>query len=265
MRLKLSLTAKDKFFPLNYNYYLSAAIYKLLQFGSKKFSSFLHDIGFQLNGKQYKLFSFALRFNNALVGKNNFRLISPDVMLYISSPLIETFIQNFIIGSLQNQFLEISDGRTKSTLVINQIESLPEQIFQEINFFVLLSPLVLSTVNEIDNKKHQHYFRYYDDIFEINRVMNQNLKNKFKIIYNRDYSGDDLILVWDQYYIKKKSSEGKRLTKKISIPVIDNRPVDIIANEIPFSVTGSKELVNVGYQCGFGEKNSMGFGLADLI
>jgi CRISPR-associated endoribonuclease Cas6 len=265
MRLKLSLTTNDRLFPLNYNYYLSSAIYKLLHFGSPKFTTFLHDKGFQLNGKPYKLFSFALRFDHFLIGKNNLRLLSPQTYLFISSPLIEDFIQNFIIGTFEKQFIEINDRNYKCILAVSQIESLPEPKLKEINYFKMLSPMVLSTVEEKENVKSQHFFRYNEDISEINRVFNQNLKNKYKLIYNTEYEGDDLIFIWDEDYINQKLKEGKRLTKKISVQKNGERPIEIIANEIPFTVTGNKKLIMVGYDCGFGEKNSMGFGMAEVI
>lgn len=265
MRLKLILNADCKLIPLNYNYYLSAAIYKLLQFGSPEFSSFLHDIGFRHNGKPYKLFTFALRFERVLINKNCIKLNSSKAQLLISSPLVEDFIRNLVIGTFSNQYIEISDTNYKSRFSIDQIESLPEPQFNEIEYFKMLSPMVLSTVEEKDNLKSQHFFRYNEDIAEINRVFNRNLKNKYQLIYGKNYIGEDLILIWDNKYIEQKLKEGKRLTKKISIQKGNERPIEIIANEIPFTLTGSNELIKVGYKCGFGEKNSMGFGMAEIV
>ncbi|GAB6282828.1 MAG: CRISPR-associated endoribonuclease Cas6 [Ignavibacterium sp.] len=264
MRLKLTLNSNDKFIPVNYNYYLSASIYRLLNFGSPEFAEFLHNKGFVLNGKPYKLFCFALRFRNIKIMGNNIQLLEPSAELYISSPLVEDFIQNFVIGTFNYQSLEIADNNFKFTFIINQIESLSVPQFDGLNKFRLLSPIVLSTLKEKENGSlHQYYFRYNDDINEINRVFNQNLKNKFTLIHNTKYEGDDLILEWDKDYIEKREKKNKRLTKKISIEKFEGNPIDIIANEIPFTLTGSKELVKVGYECGFGEKNSMGFGLVD--
>lgn len=264
MRLKLTLNSNGKSLPVNYNYYLAAAIYNLLKFGSPEFAEFLHNKGFVLNGKPYKLFCFALRFKNIKVIDNIIRMIEPGAELYVSSPLIEDFIQNFIIGTFTNQSFEIAGNNFKCNFFINQVESLPEPHFNKTNNFHLLSPVVLSTLREKENgKTHQYYFRYNDNIAEINRVFNQNLKNKFKLIYNVEYEGDDLILEWDKDYIAKREKKNKRLTKKIAIEKYDGNPIDIIANEIPFTLTGNPELMKVGYHCGFGEKNSMGFGLAD--
>ena len=266
MRLKLTLQKADgSTLSPNYFYSLSSAIYKLLHLGSHEFASFLHDIGYKLNGRTYKLFCFAMRFDSIKIINGEIHMLEKGANLYITSPLIEEFIRNFIIGTFEEQKIEISDSRIKCTFIISQVQSQPEPDFQEINYFKMLSPMVLSTVEERDNNLHQHFFRYNEDINEINRVFNQNLKNKYKLLYNSDYTGDDLILIWDKDYITKKLAEGKRLTKKISITKNDERPVEIIANEIPFTLSGNKELIKVGYECGFGEKNSMGFGLGETI
>lgn len=265
MRLRLLLHSTDKILPINYNYYLSAAVYKLLKFGSKEFAEFLHDKGFILNGRPYKLFCFALRFKRMKINGNSIHLLKPEAELYISSALVEEFIRNFVIGSFNNQLLEIAGGTVKCTFAINQIESLPEPNFNSTDKFNLLSPIVLSTLKDRDNGGvHQYYFRYNDDINEINRVFNQNLKNKYKLIYNHEYVGENLMLEWDKDYIHKREKINKRMTKKISIEKIPGKPVDIIANEIPFTLNGNSALIKVGYDCGFGEKNSMGFGMAEI-
>lgn len=40
-------------------------------------------------------------------------------------------------------------------------------------------------------------------------------------------------------------------------------PIDVIGLQAPFTITGDQRLIKLGYECGFGEKNSMGFGMAD--
>jgi CRISPR-associated endoribonuclease Cas6 len=34
---------------------------------------------------------------------------------------------------------------------------------------------------------------------------------------------------------------------------------------VPFRVEGSKELIELGYEAGFGKNNAMGFGMAEVI
>jgi len=292
MRLRLTLKITGtKELPLNYNYPLSAAIYKLLQFGSAEFSEFLHEIGYQEKGKTYKLFSFALRFEKPpKISNNRFYLKSDKIFLIISSPLIESFIKNFVIGTFQNQVIEVVSENIKTILAVEQVETLPEPKFENSMYFTLLSPLVLATkkksqtrISQIDtNGKKQtrisrlslwgidtneklipRYFRYYDDINEITRVFNQNLMNKYKLIHNSEYDGEPLKFQWDTEYIDKRLNQNKKVTKLIS-STINGNVINIKANEIPFTLEGDVVLMKVGYECGFGSQNSLGFGLAKV-
>lgn len=40
--------------------------------------------------------------------------------------------------------------------------------------------------------------------------------------------------------------------------------INVKANQIPFRVEASNELIKVGYDCDFGQQNSFGFGLVEL-
>lgn len=266
MRLRLKLKSTDYSpIPINYNYALSSAIYKLIKLGSPEFASFLHDIGFKLNGRSYKLFTFALKFEDFKVEGNLINLLSPYAYLYISSPLIDDFVKNFIIGTFQNQKIELFADFQKSVFVIYQAELVPVPVLNSEIKFNLLSPIVLSTYKEINGQKKQYYLRYDDDIEVINRVFNLNLQNKYKIIHNAEYKGEGVALTWDESFINKSLDRKKRISRKITITKSLENPIDIIAIQSDFIVKGDFNLVKIGYECGFGEKNSMGFGMAEVI
>lgn len=62
MRFKLTLnrTTKQRMLPMDYQYYISAWIYKVLKNADKDFARFLHDQGYgQSETKLYKLFCFS--------------------------------------------------------------------------------------------------------------------------------------------------------------------------------------------------------------
>lgn len=67
MRFQLILTAKDGGgkLPINYQYPLSAAIYRILSKGDREYARFLHEEGY---GKGYKFFTFSdLRLKNYII------------------------------------------------------------------------------------------------------------------------------------------------------------------------------------------------------
>lgn len=266
MRLKLTLKSKDYApLPLNHNYALSSAIYKLLHLGSPDFSQFLHSTGYKLNDRSYKLFTFALTFEEYKIEDDSINLISPYAYLYISSPLIDDFVKNFVIGSFKNQNIELYAEYRKALLTIQQAELIPQPFFNHLTKFNPLSPLVLSTKVEHNGKLKQHFLVCEDDISEINRIMNINLKNKYLLIRQKEYAGEGVILNWDNFFIDRAKRKNQRLTKRIAITKDLDNPINIIAMKPPFSLKGDPHLMEIGYQCGFGEKNSMGFGLAEVI
>ncbi|MCX7985269.1 MAG: CRISPR-associated endoribonuclease Cas6, partial [Bacteroidetes bacterium] len=103
--------------------------------------------------------------------------------------------------------------------------------------------------------------RYDDDIKEINRILNQNLINKYTVIYNQRYEGKGVTLSWDLDYAINAFKKNKRLSKKVTIIKNTENKIDVIGIFCPFYIEGDPELIKVGYECGFGEKNSMGFGM----
>jgi CRISPR-associated endoribonuclease Cas6 len=231
----------------------------LLKFGSPEFSDFLHNRGYNLNGKPYKLFSFSLKFEKYKSDKNGIIPESPNVILTITSPKIDDFIKNFVIGSFERQFLRVSIGDVEHTLLIKNMELMPEPTFKDEMKFTLSSPMVISTVKEYNGKLSPYYLRP-EEIDEINRILTQNLRNKYQIISNK-HTTSSVTIEWDREYLSKNG----RVTKKITINEYGKYPVDVIGIQAPFKIKGDTDLIKTGYECGFGEKNSMGFGMVEVI
>lgn len=259
MRLKLTLRAEQgNLISYNYHYHLSSALYKLLQFGSPEFSQFLHDKGYILNGKNYKLFTFALRFEKYTNLEHAIKLDDTRVYLYISSPLVDEFIKNFIIGTFESQLIDLTELNFPIKFKIIFVETIPlPNITEEISL-KMLTPLVLSTVREHNGKVNKYFLRE-NDTDEINRVLTNNMCNKYKAVFNKDNEGE-LKLAWNEEYLKKV----KRITKKVTINQHGKYPIDIVGLNAPFNLKGNVDLIRLGYECGFGEKNSMGFGMVEI-
>jgi len=239
---------------------LSSAIYSLLQFGSPEFSEFLHDSGFHIDGKKYKLFTFALRFEKIELKDNHLILKSPKIKLHISSPLIDTFIKNFVIGTFENKVIDLTDRDQTISFRIITAEIVPGPGFTNKMKFTLLSPMILSTLKERDGRMQQYYLRP-DDVDDINRVLTKNLLNKKGLLNRNQTLNEYCKLEWDAEYIQKH----RRVTKKITINENGRFPVEVIGIQAPFTIEGDAELIKTGFECGFGEKNSMGFGMAEVV
>jgi CRISPR-associated endoribonuclease Cas6 len=260
MRLRLCLRAVSSKprIPINYNYYFSAAIYLLLKFGSKEFAQFLHDEGYRIDGKQFKLFTFGVELTRYKLEDSLFLLLKPEINLTISSPMVDSFIQNFVMGSFEKQTLDINYYDRSTQFTITQVESLPAPEFREEMKFRLISPLVASTVVKKDGKRMSYYYRYDDS--DLPRLIKKNLVEKYRFIYNRDIDISEFEFTFDQGEINKRY---KKVSKLITVAEGTPQETKIKAIQCGFKIKTDTELIKVGYDCGFGEKNSMGFGLAD--
>ena len=261
MRLLIKLKSDNQFLPFNYNYPLSSAIYNLLRIGTPEFAQLLHDKGFKVNNKTYKLFSFALLFEKYSFGKEGIKLESPYVKLIIASPILEDFFKGILLGSFRVKELMLNVNGNKHLLGIKQIEEIREPEFANNMRFSMLSPLVVSTRKEYNGKMTQYFLRSTDDGKLFTEIINKNLINKYNLYHEKEYEGEGIDFKFDEEYLKKKKYD---VQKKITLAVRKNK-IDIIGIISPFYVTGDPKLIKVGYECGFGEKNSMGFGLAKPI
>lgn len=266
MRIVLKLKLyQSNLISANYHYAFSAAIYKLLHFGSSEFSQFLHNIGYKLNGKPYKLFNFALRFNDFSISKDIFYINDKIAYLYISSPLVEEFVKNFVIGTFKAKQFEIMSNNVLTKFSIEQAEMLPEPNFKNTSKFIMLSPLVLSGYKPLNGTIRQYYYRYDDKIEEIEEKINNNLFNKYYLIMNEKYSGEGVKFKWDLDYINYTLKKKKQIKKRVLILKDISNPISLIGMQAPFTLSGDTELMKIGYATGLGEKNSMGLGMIELV
>jgi len=133
MRIKISfeLPGSRQVLPLNYQYPLSAWIYKVLQTNDSKFSDFLHEIGFRLeNQKAFKLFTFSNFQIPAggwwiLKGTDRMEIFSSEASLIVSI-MIPEVMENFVAGLFNNQKAEIGDRISKVEMEVQAIDMIRE-------------------------------------------------------------------------------------------------------------------------------------------
>lgn len=100
MRFKITISpivSSSKTIPLNYQYPLSAAIYRIISKGDEEYASFLHEKGY---GKGYKFFTFSdLKFKYKRED-DRMLLLDPKVEFTVSFHLPEasrTFVEGLWI------------------------------------------------------------------------------------------------------------------------------------------------------------------------
>ncbi|MDI9619141.1 CRISPR-associated endoribonuclease Cas6 [Methanothermobacter sp.] len=239
LRIKIELKSDKRPFkiPYNYNHVVSAIIYRRI--ADIDLASQLHG------GKGFKFFTFSQLNIPRRKAFKNF-LLSEDGRFYffISSPNVE-LIKSLVEGFIDKPEIDFLRGRVN----VEYVEFLKPPEFRRNMKFKTLSPIIVKTVKEEDGVLRQWDVNPNDLKFYEN--LQKNLVRKYSEFHG-GYDGDEYLRVIPyQRSIKRK---------RIMIPKEDAETYHR-AYHMKFRIEGDPRLIEFGYDCGFGEKNSMGFGM----
>lgn len=163
----------------------------------------------------------------------------------------EGFIAALVNGLVAQQVVTIGDKQSVTRFMVTQIEEILPPTFTGKMRFTTLSPLTVS-VSEPGNKEKQ-YLRADDPSFG-SHVCN-NLCHKFRVWTGEGCEVDGLRFEFDWDYIEWRGGV-QRVSRLESY-----KGTKIKSWQAPFAVTAPPELLQLGWECGFGEGNSKGFGM----
>jgi CRISPR-associated endoribonuclease Cas6 len=252
-KLNLSLTNKNQnILPVNYQYELSAWIYKVINQSDPDFAEWLHNKGFSNDKKQFRLFTFSnLIVPQREIIKDRLIIKSDNVGLIIST-LPEETIQHFVSGVFCDREFTLGDQISSVGFKINSIEALPAPGFTDEMSFRSLSPLFVS--GKVEGRQYaQHFSPEYEGYIQL---LINNLKAKFKV-----FTGNESIFNVQNAAIELLSTpKQKGITIKAGTP----QETKLVGYQYNFKIKADKNLLRMGYYTGFGEKNSMGFGCCQI-
>lgn len=257
MRVRLTLEAiqPKTTIPLNYNYAVTSLIYKTIGNASAGYAARLHNEGYEAEHRHFKLFTFS-RIETIRKWRLDDKLLleDPKIFLHISSPVAE-FIEHFVSGLFQTEIFSIAGAQFRFL----EAETLPQPEFTSCMRFQPLSPVTESVRDE------QNRTSYLSTEDEWSEVMQRNLLRKNFALPGRAPSDGTLKWEWDKEFIAELTRRGRCASAMVTIPKAGlERPIDVRGWLAPFTVKGSRELVELGYETGFGARNSMGFGMAEI-
>lgn len=271
MRFKLTIEnspRNNNILPLNYQYELSAWIYKILNHGNEEFAEWLHQKGYTNDYKNFKLFTFS----NLLIPKyqikgDRMKIESRINELIVSFYPIES-LEYFITGLFNNQQFTIGDKKSKAAFTVNYVEKLPEPEFQNTMEFKALSPILISYKNT-ENQKYAEYKHPEDNNY--GELLMKNLAEKHNAFYASEANS-----FGDPNSEKVKSLEACNLdyefhtqskpkSRLITIKSGTKQESKLRGYLYRFRLKAPKELLRLGYYAGFGEKNSLGFGCGEIV
>lgn len=241
MRIRINLKGKKNLkIPFNYNYVLTSLIYNKIS--DSEFAEKLH------NSNTFKFFTFSqIQFSKKPIIEDG--LIAGDgrISFTISSP--NTFlIQNLVAGFFAGDEIKLKNNNLK----IEKVEILKTPEFMEKSEFITVSPVIIRTKKLINGREKIWDMSPCDDFF---RGIENNLIKKY-CIYNNLEKTDKKI----------KASSVMRNVKRKRIAITRESTVTYHrAYMMDIILEGDIDLIKFAYDCGIGEKNSMGFGMIKYL
>lgn len=256
MRFKLTLDRADhqRFIPINYQYELSSAIYRVIERGSKDFSTFLHEVGYRLGNRPFRLFTFSRVFldkQRVHVNQGRIEHLGVKAVLYVSF-LIDQAAEEFIKGLFLGQQFFLGDQISGVNYEVSKIEAATPVHFQRNMHYRCLSPIL------IKEKRAGGGENYLDPSHpRYGELVVQNLISKWAAqamagVEQRGVSFQDLDYQFELI--------GKVYKNGVVIKQMTPQESKLIGYSFEFILDAPEELHEIGYFSGFGHLNSQGFG-----
>ena len=198
MRFKIELyrIEGDKL-PINYQYPLSAAIYKILAKGDADYAQFLHESGY---GKGYKFFTFSdLKLKFKLEG-DRMQLLEDKLSFYVHFHLPEAS-RNFVEGLFKSENIVIADKNSKVVFQVQSIISLDNPL-KEFSPQELMEVIVKPSSAIVTGVKNErgHYDYLLPDDKEFLPSLIYGWRNKIRDAYDVEIAEQAILSIELEYY-----------------------------------------------------------------
>ncbi|MBR6083244.1 MAG: CRISPR-associated endoribonuclease Cas6 [Salinivirgaceae bacterium] len=262
MRFRLTLNNDNRLgrrLPLNYQYELSAAIYRILASGNEKYAEWLHDNGFQLeNGKTFKLFTFGRlkpeKFR--ILRKSNQLELLPGKIDWQISFLPEKSTQKFIEGLFQKRVFEVGNKRSVVQFQVENIEMVTPPNFSDTMTFEAISPISVSQQLEDGRDYYPQSGEEFGKADWVRERLLKNLLDKYEVVEGKPFVGDS-------YFNIMTLSEPK--SSLVTIKAGTPQETKVRGFMCKMALHCPADLMRIAYESGLGEGNSQGFGCLEMI
>ena len=228
--------------PIHYNHLVQGAIYNSID---TELAEFLHNKGFAVNGRSFKMFAFSTLNGAFKIDKEKSTItFMSGIRLVITSP-VDEFCQSLVNALLKRGTLRL--GKQVLEIVdINLVK--PQRTTGEV-LLRTLSPVVLySTLLRPDGRKYTAYFQPGDPDHE--RLLGENLRKKYRAFFREEPPPDDI-------RVRPKGMQRMRIVRYKGIIIKGYSGMLILK--------GPSSLLHLAVDAGLGGKNSQGFGCVEVI
>lgn len=264
MRLSLQLAVDKKLnlLPFNYQYPVSSWIYSRMAAADPEFSAWLHDRGYSLKKKNFKLFTFSdFRLLKYKVRNDRLSILSPAAQIRLSF-CVDQAAEKFIIGLFQDQSFEIGDRKSRARFYVQTVESLPDPDFSRQCRFKCLSPLCVAKPVDRNGRLTAHYLAPGDPDYP--KYFFDHLFRKY--LAARPYlQGRNNMPDTPRQGEQKLEILSTPRSRLVTVKAGTAQETRLRGYSCHFKIIAPPELIRLGYQAGFGEKNSLGFGCAEVM
>jgi CRISPR-associated endoribonuclease Cas6 len=251
-RITFNRTGNTKMLPVDYQYYISAWIYKVLQNADHSFVDYLHQQGYFDGNKKFRHFCYSPLW----IGSSHFRKekslleVTSDTLSLDVSFAVGEAAEQLIIGLFQNQHAFFGDRSDGLELLVGRVERLPEQECREEMAYTAWSPVVVSWRKGGD--RYATYLSPYEPEYGDNLF--RNLSQKWKTLPGAPPFPESK---WDFRLLNTPRS------KLVSVKSFTDRESKIRGYQFRFHLKAPVEVHRLMLASGLGEKNPTGFGWVD--
>lgn len=260
MRFKVKLilnTDSPRVIPINYQYPLSAAIYKILDKGDATYASFLHEKGY---GKGYKLFTFSDLKGKFKVRGDRMELINDQIELLVSFHLPEAS-RTFVEGLFRSQEIVVADKKSKAYFIVQSILSQPQFLkdFEENEIIsLILKPLSPLVIGEKRVDGNYTFLTPDDDAFEENLIYSW--RNKISASWDAPTAADALLLIEVEKYVNPWRS------RLVTIKAGTNEETKIRGFiNFKLKLTAERRFIDMLLNAGMGLYSAQGMGCLGVV
>lgn len=268
MRFQLTLIAStaSSLLPVNYQYPLAAAIYRIIQQADEEYADFLHETGYGNTAtlKRFKLFTFSdLRVPFRISGDRLY-LLGSAVQLTVCFHISDA-AENFIKGLFMNQQLEIADTKSRASFTVQQVEAVNPLAGITVNngmaeaLLQAMSPIVVGRKN---TKGNYDYLSPKEEDFI--PILKRNIMEKYDSVH--ELTDEDYQLLYEQISIETVFFSHPPRSRLITIKAGTEAETRVRGfDKFRLRIKAPEDILELILNSGCGIYNAMGMGCMGVV
>lgn len=259
MRFRVVLEAYggSKILPINYQYPLSSAIYRIINKSDQQYAHFLHSQGY---GKGYKFFCFSDIYCPFRIDGDRLHLKENEIEFEVGFQLPEA-MRSFVQGLFASETIDIADRKSKQSFKVKSVESIsnPLECHKDVEFVDIevspISPLVVGLKNE-----NWHYDYLSPDNSRFIELFIYNWREKIKTFFGEGIATTALLMVKVAFF--RMPCRSRLITIKMDTP--QETKVRGFVN-FKLQIQAERRFIDLLLNVGGGLYNSQGMGCLEIL